>query len=165
MLPAMDDDSLRRGQPTCHVVFGEAHAILAGDALLTLAFEWLACFPVGPGLEGRRLQAVRRVAAAAGAEGMVGGQTADLEGPGAGGDPKTVLAFIHQRKTAALLGAAVALGGVVGGLDASAVDRLDAAPVHPKAADADDPLHAARAAEVTSLWRLRRDSGGRSPGR
>ena len=79
-LPAMDDDTLRRGRPTSHVVFGEGLAILAGDALLTQAFALLARRPphAPPGFEARQLRAVARVAEAAGAAGMVGGQALDL---------------------------------------------------------------------------------------
>jgi geranylgeranyl diphosphate synthase type II len=110
-LPAMDDDDLRRGKPTCHVAYGEATAILAGDGLLTDAFGALA----SSGAEPARVRlAVRELAAAAGAEGMVGGQQLDLEGEG--GEP-TVRAVeaIHEKKTAALLRAAVVVGGALGG--------------------------------------------------
>jgi len=126
-LPAMDDDGLRRGKPTCHVVFGEAHAILAGDALLTLAFEVLAREPQGERFVPRRLEAVRRVAKAAGPAGMVGGQTADLEAARlpAAADRVAALEFVHRHKTGALLGASVALGAVLGGLSRSEVDRLE----------------------------------------
>ena len=86
-LPAMDDDTLRRGRPTSHVVFGEGLAILAGDALLTQAFALLARRPpeAPPGFEARQLRAVARVAEAAGAAGMVGGQVLDLAAAGTGG--------------------------------------------------------------------------------
>ena len=85
-LPAMDDDTLRRGRPTSHVVFGEGLAILAGDALLTQAFVLLARRPpeAPPGFEARQLRAVARVAEAAGAAGMVGGQVLDLAAAGTG---------------------------------------------------------------------------------
>ena len=85
-LPAMDDDTLRRGRPTSHVVFGEGLAILAGDALLTQAFVLLARRPTEapPGFEARQLRAVARVAEAAGAAGMVGGQVLDLAAAGTG---------------------------------------------------------------------------------
>ena len=93
-LPAMDDDTLRRGRPTSHVVFGEGLAILAGDALLTQAFVLLARRPpeAPPGFEARQLRAVARVAEAAGAAGMVGGQVLDLAaetGTGTGADAAT----------------------------------------------------------------------------
>ena len=81
-LPAMDDDTLRRGRPTNHVVFGEGQAILAGDALLTEAFALMAREPADPALAPRKLDAIRSVADAAGACGMVGGQAIDLDAAG-----------------------------------------------------------------------------------
>lgn len=110
-LPAMDDDDLRRGKPTCHVAYGEATAILAGDALLTDAFGVLASAAAEP---VRVRLAVSELAAAAGAEGMVGGQQLDLEGESR--EPTAAAAeAIHERKTAALIRAAVLLGGILGG--------------------------------------------------
>ena len=122
-LPAMDDDALRRGRPTCHVAFDEATAILAGDALLTLAFGLLANLPRG--LAG---PCAGELAAAAGAAGMVGGQQADLA---AEGDPHSVasgeqLEAIHRRKTGALIAGACVLGGLTAGAPAATVDRLRA---------------------------------------
>jgi len=107
-LPAMDDDVLRRGQPTNHVKFGEALAILAGDALLTRAFEVLSTDIQPPAVAAA---CCGELATAAGACGMVGGQVADLEADGGCG-PRTVdhLQSIHRRKTGALLTAAVAMG-------------------------------------------------------
>jgi geranylgeranyl diphosphate synthase type II len=108
-LPAMDDDDLRRGRPTCHRAFGEAVAVLAGDALLTLAFEIVAR---EPGLsDGARLAIIGELARANGSEGMVGGQAADI---GAEGLAPTVesVEFIHARKTAAPLAAAVLVGAL-----------------------------------------------------
>jgi geranylgeranyl pyrophosphate synthase len=115
-LPAMDDDDLRRGQPTNHKVFGEAVAILAGDGLLTLAFEWVA----EAGLMARRLgepgdylRASSALARGAGMWGMVRGQARDLAEP-----PPATLAEIeqlHREKTGRLFRAAVELGGAVGG--------------------------------------------------
>src|SRR6202043_1550403 len=99
-LPALDNDDLRRGKPTCHKVFGEAMAILAGDALLTLAFATLAGAPLEP---ARRVRVIAEIAAAAGTvDGMVGGQVADVE---AEGEPITeaTLQYIHRSKTAALI--------------------------------------------------------------
>src|SRR5689334_10638805 len=131
-LPAMDDDALRRGKPTCHVVFGEAQAILAGDALLTLAFEVLATWPEGDELARRRVSAVRTVAQAAGPLGMVGGQLSDLEAEARALPPAPAgsaigerLVSIHRRKTGALMGASVALGGILGGLAPAAVESLE----------------------------------------
>jgi geranylgeranyl diphosphate synthase type II len=108
-LPAMDDDDLRRGRPTAHKAFGEAEAILAGDALLTLAFEVLATLPPGDALAARRADAVAVVARRAGCFGMVGGQLADLEAertPPA----QAPLEWIHRHKTGALISASVELG-------------------------------------------------------
>ena len=114
-LPAMDDDDYRRGQPTSHKVFGEAVAILAGDALLTYAFEVMA----GPDLTNRfapttLLEATHCLARAAGFSGMVGGQVVDMASEGRE-VPLDVLEYIHRHKTAALLGAAVTIGGLLGG--------------------------------------------------
>ena len=104
-LPALDNDDLRRGRPTCHKQFGEAMAILAGDALLTLAFGQLAA------AGGGAAAMVGLLAEAAGTPaGMVAGQVADLEAERAQADAATV-AFIHRRKTAALMRASVLLGG------------------------------------------------------
>jgi geranylgeranyl diphosphate synthase type II len=112
-LPAMDDDALRRGQPTSHVIFGEGLAILAGDALLTEAFRVLAESAAADPEPRRALRAVREIASAAGAHGMVGGQAADLAAQG--GEPDLALVeFIHVRKTGALLLAAVRAGALVG---------------------------------------------------
>ena len=122
-LPAMDDDDLRRGRPTNHKVFGEAVAVLAGDALLTEAFAVLSA---DSGLAAeRRLAAIRELAVAAGAEGMVGGQTADILAEGAEADPRRVES-IHRRKTGALLRACVRIGGVLAGADARALASLSA---------------------------------------
>ena len=112
-LPAMDDDTLRRGRPTSHVVFGEGMAILAGDALLTEAFALMAREPWNAGAPAR-LHAIRLVADAAGACGMVGGQAIDLEAAGSGsafdGD---ALRAMHARKTGALIRAAATAGAVM----------------------------------------------------
>jgi len=123
-LPAMDDDSLRRGQPTSHIVFGEAVAILAGDALLTQAFHLLASAPAAaPAETERRLRSIAILAQAAGMGGMVGGQVVDVESEGrpVGAD---TLDYIHQHKTGALLGAAAQMGALLGGGDEEAMDRL-----------------------------------------
>ena len=133
-LPAMDDDTLRRGRPTAHVVFGEGAAILAGDALLTEAFRVLARWPAGgdPELAGRKLRAAERVAAGAGAGGMVGGQALDLQASGqvpghglpiADGDG---LRALHGLKTGALMRAAAAAGAILAGGTAAEIDAVDA---------------------------------------
>ena len=131
-LPSMDDDELRRGRATSHVVHGEGMAILAGDGLQAEAFRLLAKEPIGvhPTLMQRKLKVLSLVADAAGAQGMVGGQAIDLDalgrGPAAGGrEPLTPegLRDMHSRKTGALIRASVAAGAVMGG----ATDALFAA--------------------------------------
>lgn len=113
-LPAMDDDDLRRGRPTCHKVFGEALAILAGDALLTFAFRVLAEFGVSDANRARRLQILAAIARAAGSpQGMVAGQVVDLasEGQSLAVDE---LDLMHGSKTGALLTVAVVSGALCG---------------------------------------------------
>jgi geranylgeranyl diphosphate synthase type II len=120
-LPALDNDELRRGKPTCHKKFGEATAILAGDALLTLAFETIANSPIEP---ARRVAVLSHVAASAGTvNGMVGGQVADLEAEGRAIGPAD-LEYIHRSKTAALIRASVMAGAIGGGADDENVARL-----------------------------------------
>ena len=120
-LPALDNDDLRRGKPTCHKKFGEAIAILAGDALLTLAFETIAATLVSPDL---RVKMLTEVAVSAGTvNGMVGGQVADLEAEGKGAGPET-LEYIHRSKTAALIRASVTAGAICAGAPDEDVRRL-----------------------------------------
>ncbi len=121
-LPALDNDDLRRGKPTCHKVFGEAVAILAGDALLTLAFETLTKL-TRPTPE-QKLRIIAEVAQAAGTPaGMVGGQLADLE---AAGQPATAerVNYIHRAKTGALIRAAVRTGALYAGAEEATLARL-----------------------------------------
>lgn len=120
-LPAMDDDDLRRGQPTNHVVFGEALAILAGDGLLTLAFEILAR-DLSPASVAAGCCA--DLARAAGMVGMVGGQVADLEAEGSATSTLEELEAIHQRKTGALLSSALTMGARVAQADPGTIERL-----------------------------------------
>ena len=115
-LPAMDDDTLRRGRPTVHVAFDEALAILAGDALLTEGFAVLARYPEPASFAARRAEACRLVAAAAGSSGMVGGQVEDIEATGAAPDSDR-LERVHRAKTGALLAASVELGALLAGAD------------------------------------------------
>jgi geranylgeranyl diphosphate synthase type II len=123
-LPAMDDDRLRRGQPTNHIVFGEGMAILAGDALLTEAFRVMTGAQRLKGLNQKRvLQAVHIVAEAAGVLGMIAGQAADLESEGQEVDLPQV-DFIHVRKTGALLLAAVRTGAILAEAKPSALRSL-----------------------------------------
>lgn len=119
-LPALDNDDLRRGRKTTHVVFGEAMGILAGDALLTEAFSWLAR-PV-PGIDpSRQLRAIAEVSAAVDSTGMIGGQVADIVAERAqeqSSDRDALLRelqFIHRNKTGKLFTASVVLGGLLGG--------------------------------------------------
>ena len=109
-LPAMDDDDLRRGRPTCHIVYGEANAILAGDALQTLAFDLIANHPfsVPP---AQQIKMIASLSKASGIEGMVGGQALDIEAT----DKEisvSQLERIHQLKTGALLNCAITLGAL-----------------------------------------------------
>ena len=112
-LPAMDDDDLRRGKPTNHTVFGEAGAILAGDSLLTYAFELLSSDALEAVSAHDRLTIISLISKAVGPEGMVGGQFLDLEHEGKDVHYE-ILRDIHSRKTAALITASVQTGGVLG---------------------------------------------------
>jgi geranylgeranyl diphosphate synthase type II len=124
-LPAMDDDTLRRGRPTSHVVFGEGMAILAGDGLLTEAFALMAREPVDADA-ARTLRAMSIVAEAAGPCGMVGGQAVDLEAAGSGaafdGDG---LRAMHARKTGALIRASAAAGAVMAGAGEAQLEAIE----------------------------------------
>ncbi len=123
-LPAMDDDDLRRGRPTCHKAFGEATAILAGDALLTLAFQVLAEAGVDDENRARRIRVISEIARAAGTPGgMVAGQVLDLaaEGRDVAADE---LDRLHAAKTGALLTASVVTGAITGGADGASVAAL-----------------------------------------
>lgn len=120
-LPALDNDDLRRGRPTCHKKFGEAMAILAGDALLTLAFETIAGAPLLP---AERVALVGEIASAAGTrDGMVGGQVADLEAEGKEITAE-MLEYIHRSKTAALIRASIVAGAIAAGAAGEDRDRL-----------------------------------------
>ncbi len=122
-LPAMDDDALRRGQPTVHVAFDEATAILAGDALQSLAFQQLADAPLPA---DARIAMVRELAVASGAAGMCGGQAFDIDATGRGGDISLEeLQRLHALKTGALLRCAVRLGAIAGYADSTASAALD----------------------------------------
>ncbi len=113
-LPAMDDDSLRRGRATCHVAFGEAMAILAGDALQALAFEVLANDPLLDVAASTRLAMLRTLATACGSQGMAGGQAFDLAAVGKSLDA-IALERMHVYKTGALIRASVRLGALASG--------------------------------------------------
>jgi len=152
-LPAMDDDDFRRGRPSNHKAFGEAVAILTGDALLTLSFQWIA----EAGAHARRpeafLRASEALARGAGVQGMVRGQARDVVDP----PPETIatLEVLHLEKTAALFRAALEVGGAVGGALDHKRDGADLAALShfgvaygvafQHADDADDADHAAHA--------------------
>jgi geranylgeranyl diphosphate synthase type II len=120
-LPALDNDDMRRGRPTCHKVFGDPLAILAGDALLTLAFQTLAQARLAA---GRSVRVLAEVAAAAGTvNGMVGGQVADIEAEKKPVDAAT-LEYIHRSKTAALICASVVAGAIAGGGTDADIERM-----------------------------------------
>ena len=118
-LPAMDNDDLRRGKPTSHIKFGEAIAILAGDALLNKAFEIMA-----RSKSEHALEAIRIIADSSGTEGMIGGQIVDIESEGNEIDLDT-LRYLHSLKTGAIIRSACVAGAVVGGGDADAVRAMD----------------------------------------
>lgn len=116
-LPAMDDDTLRRGRPTCHIAFDEATAILAGDALLTLAFEVLAGIPdTGSAL-------ALELARAAGSRGVIGGQAEDIDAEGKMPD-SALVEYIHRNKTAALIRASCVMGGLCAGAGSDMLRKL-----------------------------------------
>ena len=120
-LPALDNDDLRRGKPTCHKKFGDAIAILAGDALLTLAFETIGKSSVSA---ERQVAMLTEISTAAGTvNGMVGGQVADIEAEGTKVEPE-MLEYIHRSKTAALIRASVTAGAISAGTPAEGVARL-----------------------------------------
>ncbi|OEH94567.1 farnesyl-diphosphate synthase [Bacillus solimangrovi] len=112
-LPSMDDDDLRRGKPTNHKVFGEANAILAGDALLTYSFQLIAGSTYPNFSPNKKLSIMNELAQSAGAEGMVGGQVADIEAEGTSIDLEQ-LQFIHDHKTGKLLQFCVRAGAILG---------------------------------------------------
>jgi len=120
-LPALDNDDLRRGQPTCHKAFGEAMAILAGDALQTRAYEVLARLRCPA---EQRVRIIEEIARATGTiEGMIGGQVMDLEAEHTKADVQT-LEYIHRSKTAALITASVVSGGIYAGASEPDVSKL-----------------------------------------
>ncbi|MBD3108087.1 polyprenyl synthetase family protein [Bacillus sp. AGMB 02131] len=122
-LPGMDNDSLRRGKPTNHIVFGEANAILAGDALLTLSFGVLSEMNQTEVTAEQQIAIMQVIAQCAGAEGMIGGQTVDMASEG-----KTIsleeLEYIHEHKTGKLLSASIITGAILGGADNDQLDAL-----------------------------------------
>ena len=119
-LPAMDDDDLRRGKPSCHKQFDEATAILAGDGLLTLAFEILSAEVEDPAVA---IRMIRTLSEAAGPSGMIAGQVADMEGPHVNGS-RARLEYIHLNKTAEMFAASAALGAIAGDADDQQLSAL-----------------------------------------
>jgi len=120
-LPCMDDDDLRRGKPACHIAFGEATALLAGDALLTLACQWMAESPVPLPHPPNAL--VLELTQAGGSTGVIGGQAEDLAAENTPPDEATLL-YIHTEKTARLIACACRCGAILAGACASKVDLL-----------------------------------------
>ena len=137
-LPAMDNDLLRRGRPTAHVVFGDGVAILAGDGLLTEAFRILGRWPDtrDPAVTARKLRTIELVADAAGSKGMVGGQTVDLQAAGQVPDQKSAaldengLRAMHERKTGALIRASAVAGAIMIGASDDKIDAIDIYATH-----------------------------------
>ena len=124
-LPAMDDDELRRGKPTCHIAFDEATAILAGDALLTLAFETLASIPFENGVQAAKwLQVIQIIAAAAGSRGMIQGQMLDMAAEGHTLNINE-LESMHKLKTGALIEASLRCGALIAGSSEIQLTFLD----------------------------------------
>jgi len=122
-LPAFDDDHLRRGKPSCHIVFGEPQAILAGDALQTLAFATMARAALAAPQPERWTRAIAELAVAAGSSGMAGGQWLDVEAEGRSVDLDQ-LETLHAAKTGALLTACTRIGAILAGADDEALERL-----------------------------------------
>ncbi|MCR5809635.1 MAG: polyprenyl synthetase family protein [Clostridiales bacterium] len=122
-LPCMDDDDMRRGRPSNHKVFGEAMAVLAGDGLLSYAFETMLNAAVKNGDTGSLLTA-GEIARLAGAAGMVTGQAADIEFENSENKTEAMLAFIHRHKTADMLEAAVVSGALIAGADGGDIEKL-----------------------------------------
>lgn len=115
-LPAMDNDDLRRGRPTCHKVYGEGMAVLAGDGLLSLAFETMTVSQ-----NPRAFAAMKELAMRCGTRGMIAGQCKDLQAEETGGDEET-LHYIHQHKTADLLTAPIVMGLTLAGADEAQIE-------------------------------------------
>ncbi len=121
-LPALDNDDLRRGRPTCHKMFGEAMAILTGDALMTCCYQALTALPGTS--DATKLAVIREIAFATGTrDGMIGGQVVDIESEGKTIGPP-VLEYIHRSKTGALLTACARCGALAGGADAAQLESL-----------------------------------------
>lgn len=124
-LPAMDNDDFRRGKPTNHKVFGEATAILAGDALLTEAFILMSNPEFAKGLApGVLLQVIHEIAVCAGSRGMIGGQVVDMESEGKKDIDFATVQYIHTHKTGALIKASLKCGALIGGADGKRLEAI-----------------------------------------
>lgn len=128
-LPSMDNDDLRRGRPTNHKVFGDAFAILAGDALLTYSFQLITETDEEDVDAKTKLQLIRELAIAAGAEGMVGGQVADIEGENKA-LPLEELEFIHHHKTGDLLAFSAVAGAMIAGAKEATIEQFRTFALH-----------------------------------
>ncbi|HEX4439731.1 MAG TPA: farnesyl diphosphate synthase [Thermoanaerobaculia bacterium] len=124
-LPALDDDDLRRGVPTCHVVFGEATAILAGDSLLTHGLGVFAAYPRGERYAVAKVRVLETVVDAIGTQGMIGGQAADLEAEEEASPTAELLEKIHENKTGRLIRASLLAGAILVGADEETLARID----------------------------------------
>lgn len=122
-LPCMDDDALRRGKPTNHIVFGEAIALLAGDGLLTYAFELLSKAGLNSKNPERYLKVINEISNAVGTMGMIGGQVVDIQSENIEIDFKT-LEYIHKHKTGALMRTSVRAGAILGGANPEQLESL-----------------------------------------
>jgi len=124
-LPALDNDDLRRGVPTCHVVFGEATAILAGDALLTHGLGVFAAYPKGERHAAAKIRVLETVVEAIGTRGMIGGQMADIEAEQETRPTAELLTRIHENKTGRLMRASLLCGAILAGADAATLAAVD----------------------------------------
>ncbi|HTR01695.1 MAG TPA: farnesyl diphosphate synthase [Thermoanaerobaculia bacterium] len=124
-LPALDNDDLRRGVPTCHVVFGEATAILAGDALLTHGLGTFAASPKGEGRAAAKVRVLETVVDAIGTRGMIGGQMADIEAEQVTAPTAELLTRIHENKTGRLMRASLLCGAILAGADEGTLAAID----------------------------------------
>lgn len=124
-LPALDNDDLRRGVPTCHVVFGEATAILAGDSLLTHGLGIFAQYPRGEAHASAKVRVLQAVVEAIGTQGMIGGQAADLEAEKESAPTAELVARIHENKTGRLIRASLLAGAILAGAGEDELARVD----------------------------------------
>ncbi len=124
-LPALDNDDLRRGVPTCHVVFGEATAILAGDSLLTHGLGVFAQYPKAEKHAAAKVRVLQTVVEAIGTQGMIGGQMADIESEQETSPSAELVSLIHENKTGRLIRASLLTGAILAGADEATLSRID----------------------------------------